>query len=112
MRDTEPFETLISLAVVRVDHCVALVGRLCVVFAIRFAVTSGEIDGVRPGRGNFQQTLDSQLKKTSASKRNHAICLFCSPSLASNTILLRMTTRTDVERPRGCCSSFHRVSSF
>src|SRR5665811_789988 len=51
MRDTEAFETLISLAMVRVDHCVALVGVLCVVFAIRVAVTSGEIDGVRPGRG-------------------------------------------------------------
>jgi hypothetical protein len=34
MHDTEAFETLISSAMVRVDHCVALVGVLCVVFAI------------------------------------------------------------------------------
>jgi hypothetical protein len=39
MRDTEAFEMLISLAIVRVDHCVALAGALCVVFAIKIAVT-------------------------------------------------------------------------
>src|ERR1035437_8570118 len=48
MRDTEAFEMPISRAMVRVDHCVALVGVLWVVFSINEVL---EIDFERPGRG-------------------------------------------------------------
>src|ERR1035441_4713773 len=51
MRDTEAFEMPISRAIVRVDHCVALGGRLSVGFAINLAGTAEPLNGVRPGRG-------------------------------------------------------------
>src|ERR1035437_7311415 len=91
MRGTEALEMRISLAMVRVDQCVAWDGVLCVVFAIRVAVTSGEIDGVRPGRGascsrpsipNSRKRPRQSVTMRGTTWRVLAICLFCSPSLA------------------------------
>jgi len=120
VRDKEASEMLISLVIVPVDHCVALAGVPCVVFGIRVTVISAEIDGVRPGRGaSFKRPSMPCSRKRSrhdvtmrgATLSVAAICLFCSPSAASNTMRLRITARVAVDRPRACRSSFRRISA-
>jgi hypothetical protein len=85
MRETDAFDTPISRAMVRVDQCVALAGVLCVVFAIRAAVTSVVIDGVRPGRGasfsrpsipNSRKRPRQSVTMRGATFSAAAICLF------------------------------------
>jgi len=62
-----------SRAIVCVDHCVALVGVLCMVLVIRTDVISAVIDGVRAGRG---ASLRSPAIPRSKNRLRHRVTMW------------------------------------